>query len=132
MWDFAPESESSLSYCCSDSERICQYLPFCDAVYRYFEYEKSNPLPKTEFRIGDLVLFKKDFNIDEGDYFGIIIKVTRKTVVIFKDNLKQVRKHQKNVQHLRYSKQAFNWRKYLIKRCKKKNLITGEEAERLF
>ena len=46
MWEFAPESESSLSYCCSDSERICQYLPFCDAVHRYFENEKSFPLTK--------------------------------------------------------------------------------------
>jgi len=78
-------------------------LGTCRRNHEYWIGERDSPLRKRKVYLGQLVFVDTDFDFDAEDFMGIVIQIsiTKKSLRIFTDSNRVVRKHYRSIRHIR-------------------------------
>ena len=90
-------------HCCCLFFEICRNFGTFRRSRDYWIGEKDTPLRKIKVCLGQLVLVDTNPDLDAEDFLGIVIQIsiTKKSLRIFTDSNRVVRKHYRSIRHIR-------------------------------
>ena len=99
--------------CCAESHYLCVLLPLCVQEIRFIYRELKRPSRDQELSEGDIVLIDKDLNYKSKNLYGLVVKVTPKTVTLYTNGKNYEKRLKKNVQKVRATNITENWQETL-------------------
>ena len=99
--------------CCAESHYLCVLLPLCVQEIRFIYRELKRPSRDQELSEGDIVLIDKDLNYKSKNLYGLVVKVTPKTVTLYTNGKNYEKRLKKNVQKVRATNITEIWQETL-------------------
>ena len=99
--------------CCAESHYLCVLLPLCVQEIRFIYRELKRPTRDQELSEGDIVLIDKDLNYKSKNLYGLVVKVTPKTVTLYTNGKNYEKRLKKNVQKVRATNITEIWQETL-------------------
>ena len=99
--------------CCAESHYLCVLLPLCVHEIRFIYRELKRPARDQELSEGNIVLIDKELNFTSRNLYGLVVKVTPKTVTLFTNGKNYEKRLKKNVQKLRATTITEKWQENL-------------------
>ena len=96
--------------CCAESHYLCVLLPLCVHEIRFIYRELKRPARDQEFALGDIGLIDKDLDFTSKNLYGLLVRVTPKTVTLYTNRNNYEKRLKRNVQKVRESLITEKWK----------------------